>query len=61
MKIIWWFVAAVNEGQPVGEHEGHRFGVEFHSYDSVLEKLTYKDDREMVKKAIELVMSSADS
>ncbi|KAJ5909046.1 hypothetical protein N7495_001728 [Penicillium taxi] len=57
IKLIWWFVAAVNEDEPVGQHE-HKFEVEFHSYDEVLEKLTFKDDRELVKKAIELVKSS---
>ncbi|KAK4199320.1 hypothetical protein QBC40DRAFT_176743, partial [Triangularia verruculosa] len=58
IKLIWWFVAAVNEGEPVGQHEKHKFEVDFYSYDTVLEKLTFKDDRELVKKAIELVKSS---
>lgn len=61
IKLIWWFVAAVNEGEPVSQHEKHKFEVEFHSYDTVLEKLTFKDDRELVKKAIELVKSSVGS
>ena len=58
VKVIWWFVAAVNEGEPVSPHESENFEVEFHGYDTVLEKLTFRDDREMVKKAIELVKSS---
>lgn len=49
----------------VAQHEEGRYGpylpynVGFHSYDKVLEKLTFEDDRELVKKAIELVASSA--
>ncbi|KAK2601814.1 hypothetical protein QQS21_004597 [Conoideocrella luteorostrata] len=58
LKLIWWFVAAVNEGEPVGQHEKDKFEVEFYSYDKALEKLTFKDDRELVNKAIELVNSS---
>ncbi|KAH6621110.1 hypothetical protein B0J18DRAFT_217528 [Chaetomium sp. MPI-SDFR-AT-0129] len=64
IKLIWWFVAAVNEDEPVGRHEKHekdKFEVEFHGYDTVLEKLTFKDDRELVKKAIELAESSVGS
>jgi 8-oxo-dGTP pyrophosphatase MutT (NUDIX family) len=56
VKLIWWFVAAVNEDVPQKDTlEGERFAAEFYSYDAVLEKLTFRMDREMVKKAIELV------
>ena len=55
VKLIWWFVAAVDEGMPVGPHEKEYFEVEFHGYDEVLRKLTFKDDREIVKKAIDIV------
>ncbi|CEJ82972.1 hypothetical protein VHEMI03008 [[Torrubiella] hemipterigena] len=58
LKLIWWFVAAVNEGDPVGQHEKDKFDIGFYSYDEALEKLTFKDDRELVKKAIELVNST---
>lgn len=61
IKLIWWFVAVVKEDEPVGQHEMDKFAVEFHSYDMVLEKLTFKDDRELVKKAIELAESSVGS
>lgn len=53
VKLIWWFVAAANEGEPVGQYE-----MEFHSYDKALQILTFEDDRELVKKAIDLVNSS---
>ena len=55
IKLIWWFVASVNEEMPVGPHEKDNFEVKFHNYEEVLEKLTFKDDREIVKKAIDLV------
>ncbi|KAI0533670.1 hypothetical protein GGR58DRAFT_485733 [Xylaria digitata] len=55
IKLIWWFVGAVNEGEPVGQYEKDKFEVEFHSYDEVLRRLTFNDDRKVVKKAIDLV------
>jgi 8-oxo-dGTP pyrophosphatase MutT (NUDIX family) len=56
IKLIWWFVAAVDEDVPPKEKlEGKRYLVEFHSYDTVLDKLTFQMDREMVKKAIRVV------
>lgn len=56
IKLIWWFVAAVDEEQPPKEApEKDRYVVEFHSYAEVLDKLTFQMDRDMVKKAIELV------
>ncbi|KAG8418685.1 hypothetical protein J3459_012141 [Metarhizium acridum] len=35
VKLIWWFAAAVNEGEPIRQHEMHKFEVEFHSYDEL--------------------------
>jgi len=56
IKLIWWFVAAVDEDtQPKESPEKDRYAVEFHSYTDVLDKLTFQMDRDMVKKAIELV------
>ncbi|KAG9504887.1 hypothetical protein J7337_004866 [Fusarium musae] len=57
MKLIWWFVAAVDEEKPAGPHED-KFGVEFLSYDAALERLTFKDDRDLVGRAIDLVKST---
>ncbi|KFA46210.1 hypothetical protein S40293_07162 [Stachybotrys chartarum IBT 40293] len=61
LKLIWWFMAAVIEDEPVGQREEHKFEVEFHDYDTVLEILTDKDDRELVRKAIELTKASVAS
>ncbi|KAF2151750.1 hypothetical protein K461DRAFT_268881 [Myriangium duriaei CBS 260.36] len=58
VKLVWWFVAAVNDGRPFGRHEDDKFDVEFCSYADAVQKLTFKDDREVVLKAIHLVSST---
>jgi len=55
-KIISWYIAALDEdfkGQAMGEKE--KFGVEFFTYDAALTKLTFEGDRDIMKKAIEIV------
>lgn len=59
VKLIWWFVAAVNEDEPVGEHERDQFEVEFHGYEAAQEKLTFRDDCDLVVEAIDLVENSS--
>ncbi|KAI4247108.1 MAG: hypothetical protein L6R42_009724 [Xanthoria sp. 1 TBL-2021] len=57
VKLIWWYIAAVNEDEPSqdrDQHEKDKFTVEFHSFAEALEKLTFQMDRDMVKKAIEI-------
>ncbi|KAL8674420.1 MAG: hypothetical protein Q9168_001153 [Polycauliona sp. 1 TL-2023] len=60
LKLIWWYVAAVNEDEPWMEHlqEKDRYTVEFYSFTDVLEKLTYQADRDLVGKAINLVTNT---
>ncbi|KAK5169870.1 uncharacterized protein LTR77_005848 [Saxophila tyrrhenica] len=58
IKLIWWYVATINEEVPVGEHESERFGVEFNGYEETLRKLTFEEDRKVVRRAIELVNST---
>ena len=57
IKIIWWYVAAVNEEEPFKTEmqESDKFNVEFHSYEDVLKKLTFQMDRDMVEHAIKIV------
>lgn len=55
VKIIWWFVAAVNEEVAPKETMEDRCMVEFYSYTDVLNKLTFQMDHDLVKKAVELV------
>ena len=57
VKLIWWYIAAVNEDEPSHDRqqlEKDKFAVEFYSYADVLEKLTFQMDRDMVKKATEI-------
>ena len=53
MKMIWWYVAAVDEDAAVGkgeaEFESGLFGLE-----EVVSKLTFLSDREVVVKAVEI-------
>ncbi|KAF5974563.1 hypothetical protein FBULB1_7750 [Fusarium bulbicola] len=56
VKLIWWYVAAVNENETVGRCEDE-FEVEWYGYVEVLEKLTFQNDQELVARAIELVQS----
>ncbi|KAI1118477.1 hypothetical protein F5Y14DRAFT_398566 [Nemania sp. NC0429] len=58
MKLTWWYVAAVNEDEPTGRHEAHTFGVELLDFEDAVQKLTFRDNRELVRKAIELVNST---
>ena len=60
VKLIWWYIAAVNEDQPFNEElqEGQRFAVEFYSYTDFLEKLTFQMDRDMVRRAINIVTNT---
>jgi 8-oxo-dGTP pyrophosphatase MutT (NUDIX family) len=57
VKLIWWYVAAVEEGVEVARDavDEERYAVEFYSYADVVEKLTFQNDRELVKLAIDLV------
>jgi 8-oxo-dGTP pyrophosphatase MutT (NUDIX family) len=57
VKLIWWYVAAVEEGAVVkrDEVDEERYTVESYGYKEVLEKLTFQNDRELVKLAIDLV------
>ena len=57
VKLIWWFVAAVDEEMSAKgnlEDKG-RYAVKFYSYTDVLDRLTFQMDRDMVKIAIDLV------
>jgi 8-oxo-dGTP pyrophosphatase MutT (NUDIX family) len=61
VKLIWWFVAAVEEEEiPVerNEEDKEKFDVKFYKYTDVLEKLTFQMDRDLVKTAIDLVIKT---
>lgn len=56
IKLIWWYIAAINEDEPFskdrpGEDE---FQVALFSYEEALQKLTFQLDREILQKAIDV-------
>ncbi|KAJ5718225.1 hypothetical protein N7488_003871 [Penicillium malachiteum] len=60
MKIIWWFIAALDEevvpGSTIGEEQ---FTPEFFPLQQALEKLSFQNDRDVLRKAISLVNNQA--
>ena len=60
VKLIWWFIAAVDEDTvPNEDRPGEeKFNVEFYSYEEVVKKLTFKMDRDMVQRAIDTVKAT---
>ena len=61
VKLIWWFVAAVEEDGKRAEERGleeEQFQVEFCGYEDAVRKLTFQLDREMVEMAIKLVTTT---
>lgn len=59
-KLIWWYIASVDEQTALGEiHPGdEKFEATFFSYVTAVDKLTYELDKEIVRKAIELVTAT---
>lgn len=58
VKMIWWFVGAVEEGVPPGRCE-EGFTVGFYGYEEAVRRLTFGDDRELVRRAIALVEAAS--
>lgn len=60
VKLIWWFVAVVEEsGGGDGEARGEeQFEVGFYGYREAVERLTFQGDRELVEQAIALVQGT---
>lgn len=61
VKLIWWYIAAVNENQPFKAdlHEKQKFTVRFLKYTDVLKKLTFQNDRDMARRAIGIVTDTS--
>ena len=58
IKIIWWYIAALDEGMVAkagGNGGEEEFTPEFFPFQEALEKLTFENDREVLRKAIALV------
>ncbi|KAJ2903743.1 hypothetical protein MKZ38_009395 [Zalerion maritima] len=60
-KLIWWYIAEVDKdalGKSGGIHGESDFVAAFLSCDDALQKLTFEDDRSILKRAINLVADS---
>lgn len=63
VKLVWWYVAVADEGKAMGartEFDTTRFEVLWLDYDAALEKLSFEHDRELVKKACQLLGNTRD-
>jgi 8-oxo-dGTP pyrophosphatase MutT (NUDIX family) len=59
-KLIWWYVAAIDE-EALNERLGkEKLDVALFSYEEVVERLTFQVDRDTVKMAINLVKETYD-
>ena len=59
-KLIWWYIAAVEEDAPVDEERlgEEEFNVALFGYEEAVEKLTFQYDRETVQMTIDLVKAT---
>ncbi|KAH7114488.1 NUDIX hydrolase domain-like protein [Dendryphion nanum] len=56
VKFIWWFVAVLDEGGEEWRGEGEKgFEACFFEVEDAVEKLFFESDREVLKRAVELV------
>ena len=53
IKIIWWFIAAIDEAEVAGKGE-MQFKAQLFGFDEALHKLTYELDRDIVREAIRI-------
>lgn len=60
VKLIWWFVAAVEEGdRPKEERLGEeQFEVGFYGYQEAVARLTFQGDKDLVEQAIAMVKTT---
>lgn len=57
-KIIWWYIASVEEGRSGEVIPDENLEVSLFSYLDAVDKLTYELDKEIVRKAIDLVTAT---
>lgn len=53
VKMIWWFMAAIEEDTPQGSGEG-QFEARLFDFEEALSRLTYESDRNVVREAIKI-------
>ncbi|KAJ5874620.1 NUDIX domain [Penicillium soppii] len=56
VKIIWWYIATLDEGEVAGSRDGEdEFTPVFFSLKEAVEKLSFENDRAVLRKAVALV------
>jgi len=60
MKVIWWYIAAIDEVAEV-ENGETQFGARLVSFSEATDMLTFEQDREIVRKAIDIFEGSQES
>jgi len=58
LKIIWWYIAAIDEGHEFRDGE-EQFSAELVSFEEAVSRLTFEVDRDIVRKAIEILNATA--
>ena len=59
VKIIWWYIAEVEQDVSAKGFRGESsFAARFFNYDDALQRLTYNEDRDVLRRAISLVGNS---
>jgi 8-oxo-dGTP pyrophosphatase MutT (NUDIX family) len=53
IKLIWWYIAAIDESAEVGTGE-EQFKTRLVGFEEALSMLTFENDREIVRKAMEI-------
>lgn len=55
VKIIYWYISAVDEDNPVADKAEAGFELAAFSYEDAVEKLSFQSDRDVVAQAVKLV------
>ncbi|CAG7951655.1 unnamed protein product [Penicillium nalgiovense] len=55
VKIIWWYIAALDEGVVPGSARAEKFTAKFFLLKDAVKKLSFQNDRTVLQKAISLV------
>ena len=60
IKLIWWFIAAVDEDKALNQNRPgeERYNPEFYGYEEAVQKLTFQLDRDMLQWAIDTVKAT---
>jgi 8-oxo-dGTP pyrophosphatase MutT (NUDIX family) len=59
VKIIWWYIAALDKGSAADRsNEDAEFEAEFFFLDEALERLTFENDRQVLRRAVDILRDS---